>query len=684
MRPRNTASKCQDFRVMPGFWLRTAGGRKARYNIPSAVSSLRIIPFRDPHFPGSTQHLIQINYGSGTVQWRWFSALTFITDPFAAETIATTNDAAFAATNPAAGCAMADRPLVYNGLGTIGAGGSTPPFSTYFNITRYYGLHPYVTGGNVTVGFAAGAGFNQVATSVDIYVGLYSTATGHYSNPVKAGTITTTGANGTITVSGLGNIKVPFHSAGEEGELNFVFYATIDGGQVPYLIQNSGLTGPFTVVITSATASLSITPQTFVTPNGWALDLAHQAPINNFPPRPMRSVCFVNGRLYGCLMPGGSGTAPDFTYVPETKDTAAVVWSRAAGDSAIQNIPGDPNQCWPLTNIAYTPSSDAPIAVVPAQDNVRVLVLTPSSTFLLQEVTDGIHEYITISRNIGLGPVNSVVSTPYGICWVTQKKEFALLPPYSTRILILSDAYRSLITGNVTAADWIYDHSEMIDRYQVWMDNGISVIHDFGLGQGDGSGEAYTRTNQPVVGCAGTTIDQNGIPAFIIAGTGFYTHETQPDNGLIPTTDQTFTTGQSFSTQEISGEYDRNWDDFGASDVRKELPQIALTADAANSTQLAASPLTVQWYADFEQVTGANTKNTTLVADPQGTPYDWLAKVAKHHRQIFKIVVKLAGHHTDDTTFANHINMSQQGDLAKNFYGSVLHAEYLIGPSQNR
>src|SRR5690349_12855813 len=114
-RPRGTAAKCQDFRVMPGYWLRTAGGRKARYNIPSAVSSQRILPFRDPHLPGSSQHLIQVNFGSGVVDWLWFSATSFITNPTPAEVIATANDGAFAASNPAAGCALADRPLIYNG-----------------------------------------------------------------------------------------------------------------------------------------------------------------------------------------------------------------------------------------------------------------------------------------------------------------------------------------------------------------------------------------------------------------------------------------------------------------------------------------------------------------------------------------------------------------------------------------
>lgn len=693
---------------MPGFWLRTAGGRVARYNIPSAVSCLRIVPFRDPHFPGASQHNAQVNYGGGVVRWLFFDARTFITSPSPGiETIDTTHDGGLASTTPVAACNLSDRPLLYNGLGVRDSNGSRPPFSSYFNgTTRYFGLDNYCPGGHPTVGFAAGAGNNSVNTSVDIYVGLYNSTTGHYSNAVKAGTIAgTAGVTGTITVSNLQGLKIQFHNAQEHTEQNYVFYATLDPGATPYLILNSALTGPFTAANNATTASLSITAPTVTNANGWILDLGLEAPELNFPPRPMGSVCFVNGRLYGTLIPGGSASnsSPDFSYVPESKDLAAVVWSMASGDSQAQSVAGDPNQSWPFTNIKYTPSSDAPIAVVPAQDGVRVLVLTPSSAFLLAEVTDGVHEYITISRRHGCASAASIVETPYGICWVTQRNEIVMLPPYNTQVIPLSRPYQSLMKGGkVTAADWVYDPDEQIDRYQVWMDNGISVIHDFAIGNAgngalDGSGatnqtaqpygEGYTRSTNGNVTAAATCVSGDGLSNFVIAiGAGLYTHETQYETGLIPTTDQTFVgTTQSHTSSEINGEYHRNWDAFGDSRLRKELRECTLLGDGATSSELGTSPLTVEWYADFKQVTGVNKQATTEIKAPQSdSDSQWQFKFSKFNKFWYKIVLKLAGHSTDDVSYANHVNWSQQGDLAKNFYGSILQLSTTLGNAENR
>jgi len=257
-----------------------------------------------------------------------------------------------------------------------------------------------------------------------------------------------------------------------------------------------------------------------------------------------------------------------------------------------------------------------------------------------------------------------------------------MLPPYSTSIVELSQNYQSLINGTVTCADWIFDPTEQIDRYQIWMSNGVSVIHDFLLG-----GEAYTRTGQPSITAAATTVDGNGVKAFVIAGTAIYTHETQPENGLIPTTDDLFThaTNQTpVTTTGISGEYDRNWDDFGASDVRKELPQAQLTGDLVSSALLAKPPITVDWYADLEQVTGANKKSATIIPNPQGTQYDALAKLSQPNRFWYKFVVGILAHVSDNASFANFVNPGSEGDLAKNFYGSLLRMFFTIGPAQNR
>ena len=500
---------------------------------------------------------------------------------------------------------------------------------------------------------------------------------------------------GTITVSNLSRLKYAYHNSTEQNELYYVFYATIDGGEVPYLILNSALDGPHKVAAGSASASLSISA---TADNGFDRDLTKEVPITNDPPRPMRSIAYVNGRLYGVLLPGGSGSAvpqvipgstvprPDFSYVPTSRELAAVVWSAAAGDAIEADVLGDPLQSWPALDIAYTPSLDAPLVVAPASDDadgqVPVLVITPTATSLLVEQSDGLHEWIGVSRIHGISVPATLRSTPYGTVWVTQRNQIVLLAPGSRQLQIVSAPFQNLLAGlTPRCADYLLDPVNEIDRYQVWFGNNTSVIYDFAIG-----GEAYTATGQDFT-AAGTAYSAAGVPHHIVAKAGFYTQEGQPEDGLIPTTDETFTgTGQNKTSAEISGEYIRNWDDFTDSNARKEFPQLDVIGDGAPSTALGGvSPLVVEWYADFEQVTTGNKKTGIVAKAPQSTTdSSYRAKLTAGHRFWFKLVLKLSGHSSDDASFAKHQPPSSQGDLAKNFYGSILRLLLHIGQMENR
>lgn len=708
-RPPGTASKCLDLRVMPGYWLRLRGGRKARYNIagdalfPAAKTVMRLIPFRQSGQPGAQNHYMQLVYTDGTVKWHSFIVPLFTPNPLAIDTIATAYDNAWAKTNMAAGTQIVDRPILYNGLGVRDGSGSRPPFSSSFQgVTRYYGLDNYVPGGtNPKVNFAAGGGYNQIANTVTFYVGFYASQSGHYSNPVNCGTLQTTGGNGTITITNLQALPPVYHNAAEQGELQYCFYATddINGGTVPYLILDAASAGPYTVPSSATSASLSLVPQSLVAPNGFTLNLAAEAPNKNYPPRPMTCITYVNGRLYGALLAGGSGPATDFQYQPSNRDLAAVVWSMASSDSGRQNIMGDPLESWPFTNIAYTPSSEVPLWVSPAQDNVRVLVNCPTSTYLLQETADGVHEWITVSRTIGMGNPGTLAVTQYGTVWATQHKEIVLLPAYSNDIVRISRTYESIITGNPIAADYVYDPINDIDRYQLFCDDQTSVCHDFALGaaatdaerniieqQGQMSawGEAYSTTTKGVVQAAATLLDLHSNRTYIYAiGAAMYSHEGQPDSTppyLIPTTDQTFTgTAQQYSTDEIYGEYDRNWSEFGDSDIRKTLPWLDIIGDGEPSPFYSGSrPIAVDWYSDFQALTDANKSFASPVTKAPQSSYDYnyRFKLAYTHKFWYKFVFRISGHSPDDPSYAWFTPVQQQGDVAKNFYGSILRVLY--------
>jgi hypothetical protein len=748
---------------MPGYWLRLRGGRKSKYIIPSMGEVRQLHSPRSKAYPGSDNLLAQMKYGSAA-QWTWLTLSSYIVDPNGIQAIATANDSNWSLTNPAAVCNLYDRPMFYNGLGVRGASSSTPPFSTYYSsVLRYCGLDAFCpSGSRPTVAFTAGTGHNVVGTRVRISVGLYNSGTDHYSNAVYVGQIDgTEEVTGTITVSNLTNLKSVYLNSTEQGELYYVFYATFDGAgyTVPYLILDSGLTGPLKAAISASTASLSVTGSYT---NGWALDVTKEAPYNNHPPRPMRSIAFVNGRVYGIPMTGGSGSAvgmpsifdpttirSDFTYQPSVKDQCGVAWSNASNDSYAQAHPGDPLQCWPTTNHSSCPNGDAPIIVAPSQDGQRVFVGTPLAVYYLTESADGIHEWYTISEVHGIINPLTFVTTRYGQAWIDQRNQLVLLPKGSTEIQALSLNYQNLISTSVLWCDYQYNPLNEIDRIEIALSNGTTVIHDFAIG-----GEAYTCTNKDFT--AGKTVTTAaGVQHHILAKNAFYTQEAQPDDGTIPTQDTTYAqvadaaisassavltsataaftsadasrtivvmgagvAGAALNTSiltvdsatqvtltaaasttvtaavaifgtgratDINGEYHRNWTDFGDSTNRKQLDHVAVIADAEISATLGDLPLQVEAYYDFEEVAAANTKQANIKKSEQSaTDSLFQAVLANANARWLKLVYKIRGHAADSASFLTHGHPGTQGDLAKNFYGSIVKMLFQFKQGVNR
>ena len=689
-RPEFTCSMIQNLRLMPGLWVRTRGGRKAKYN-SNGGTIMQIFPFRDPNLPGSSTHLAQIKYaGAGTVNWTWFDIATYAIDPFGVQSISLANDSSYSLSNIAARCNVTDRPVFYNGLGVRNGTNSRPPFSSYYSgVVRYFGIDAYCPGGsNPTVSFASGAGNNTVATSVTIYVGIYHEPTGHYSNAVRAGTITTTAGSGTITVANLNRLVIASNNLTEAGELKYVFWATVDGAEVAYLIMNSTHTGPLTAASTDTTKSLSVEAAGDGTENGWFLDTTSERPTQNFPPRPMKCIATVNQRIYGIPLSGGGGSGADFAYTWLTRELPSIVWSKAPGDDRDTKQIGDPAQSWPLENLKPTTDLEVPLWIDPSIDGSALLVWSRKSTFLMTEVSTGVHVYNDISRIHGLGNSNTIRDSKYGKLWVDQRNEICLLSSDDRNGLsILSSKYSEVLRGKtVSCADYILDPAEGIDRYQVWFTDGTSVCHDFTLRDSDfPEGMAYTTTGQDYTAAA-TLVATDGTRHFVVAKGGFYTHETEPTTGRIPTTDDTFsnTVNQTYSTAEISGELQFNWNRISDWLANKRASGLYLIGDGAASTALGASPITAKWWGDFEEVPG--TPNVVLPNASPKTRTSWSYYFAptSAFRAFFKIGFTLAGHSSDDSDFTYHRRPAEEGDLDKNFYGSIMEAAFLFTEDGDR
>ena len=310
----------------------------------------------------------------------------------------------------------------------------------------------------------------------------------------------------------------------------------------------------------------------------------------------------------------------------------------------------------------------------------------------MREESTGLHSFTDISRIHGLGNTMSVRVTNYGIVFVTQRNEICLLQSDDkSGLVVLSSDYQEKLRGlTVTCANYLLDPDNEIDRYEVFFSNGTSLSHDFKLRDADFPlGMAYTSTNQDFTAAA-TLVDIDGVRHYVVAKGGFYTVETQPSatvaNRVIPTTDQTFanTTDQTVTTAEINGEYRFNWDAFGDWNERKKLPGIFVIGDGAASTALGASPIALKWWGDFEEIPGTPNTVAPVAINQTTTAWQYRFALLAAHRFLYKLGFTIAGHSADDTDFLNHRRPAQEGDLDKNFYGSICDAAFLAGDGGNR
>lgn len=633
-RPPASASYAHNARIMDGGWLRTWGGRKARLH--QASGEWRWFhEYRDPAYAGFTNHIAQ-HWASGpTVKWRWFALTNWANGDI--ETISTAYDGAFSATNRAAICNLRDRVVIYNGLGVKDANGSKPPFSLYvpgIGQTFYMGLDPWLAGGSPPVVSTAGAGSVTTQRSRKIYVGLYNSYTGHFSNGIYCATVGAVTSK-TIALSSLNAIKTASHGALEDGYLNWVFYITLDGGEVPYLLMNGY--NPYTVPIATTTASINTLADVYSASTYW-LDTTKEMPTSNFPPRPMRWVAPLNGRLYGCLMSGGNGgLGVEFSYTAGTARHAGVSYSASADDLAREHTIGNPEESWPLDFWTPTPNGEIPINGMPAPDGFRLLVHTASHTFLLEEAADGIHEWEAASDVHGLARAECAVRTQHGAVWLTQRNQIAILA--GNKVEILSWEYQTLLRGKTPRfGTYTLDPLNAIDRVEFYFTDGTAVVHDFVTGAGHTVAGDYT---------AGATLTSNlNTQYHLLAKQHIWTQAGQPENGREKVADEVFTSPSTADKAAIAAEWRSQRVFMGDPSVRKEVSWL----DAIGDT----SRVTLEYYKEFDEFISGNKKTTTKVTVAPFTRF----QLSDRHAIWMKFVWLIAGR----TDIEDHPTLDQYGD----------------------
>jgi hypothetical protein len=684
-RPPASSTKCDNFRVMPGNWLRLRSGRAQRSGNFNAIRRLHEV--RLANGSQSVDHFWNIDKADGTVWWQRVAVNnnSYIGTYF--EQISTAYG--YTAGGFPAICNTRNRVMMYNGLGVRDGSTSRPALTQTFSdgAIRYVGLDAYCPAGPPTISTADGpTGTSTIVYRRDIYVGLYNSVSGHFGNGVKVGSVAsgnpgTTTRKTTITLNSLGNLTRAAHTTqtvvdptgaqstftNEANEIKTVFYATTDGANTPYLlIDTSG--NPVTTTALSFQLDL----------DNLVASTTQEMPRFNFPPRPMSAICYANGRVYGVPMPGGSGSDKDFAYPWADNDMAYVCWSAAADDSTNADFVGIPEESWPLNNRKATPNGQQPMRIAATADGTRVLVITKTSTFLLEETADGLHTWYTVSLTSGIWDTRSFAVTTQGLVWFDQNKQIVMLPHGAMALQVLSTDYADLLKSptTVTPGAYVLDPPNLVDRYQLWIGGGVSVCHDFALG-----GQAYTASGWDAT-AAMTLLDVTLRPHHIVCVGGIaYTQEGQPDNNsAVPISDeQPMVTLGVHIYSDFNAEYVGQWGDFGDSRERKEMTDWVIVGDAARSTQLADSPITLSWFADLD----STERLVTLKKLPQSqTDMAYQGKLSNGCKRWFKPRIRLAGHSSD--AGVTYVSNAASGDLIPNVYGAIWISGLTVNPSGNR
>jgi hypothetical protein len=675
---------------MPGGRLRLRGGWERRAAAVGSREYLQFHEFRKGSLSAGVFHLVQTTDGSAEA-WHSINLSNYTLTQ-----IDTVNGTP--GTRPRAIASVRDRAFFDNGLGIRDGSNSRPPLASWDGTRlRYVGLDAYCPGGsNPTAAFAAGAGLNNVITSLTIYVGLYNSATNHYSNGVLAGKISNGGSSiitGTVTVSNLSRLSYATHASGETAELYYVFYCTGDGLSVPYLILNAAGTDVYKVSVANSSASLSLTA---ADSKGFIVSPAHEMPVENYPPRPMEDICYANGRVYGIPGTGGSGNAATFagfTYPYSDRDAAAIVFSATADDVASQDTAfvGVPEESWPLTNKKFCPNGERPMKVSDLPNRGQVLVITATGTFYLEETADGLHIWQSISETRGLLDKRSFVRTPRGPMWVTQHREIVLLDPSSMSLQVLSTDYAEIMAESFynngtfgVAADYVLDPVNLLDQYQVWAASGDYVIHDFALAadqerRGVTVAPGYVLFSS-VINCARTLADASAQYHHLAGKGALWTREATPQGRLVPTRDQ----DASGNYSDPGGDWFGQWMNYGDPRVRKEIRELMLIGDVALSSALNRSPVVLTWYGDLD---GTEYRADMVKSSQSSTDFSYAAKLKNANLFWIKLRIQLSGHSADATQYYYPAALTWAGesDLTQYVYGCVVELALTVNSAgQNR
>jgi len=583
-RPTTSAKTCNNFRIMPGRnpWLRLHGGRKARrYGAAGYWSQFH--EYRHQDQPGYTYQL-GLNINAGVCNWQWLD-MGYNIAPI---TILTVNGT-YPVNNRSPIANVRQKVVMYNGLGTSDSvNGNRTPFTMFdpqysdlsTNWNYLFGLLPYENSTpTLSTPNPDGGGNIQIADRLHFWIGL-SSGTGHYSNVIYVGELGDPNnpiVDTDLLFSGLDGIIGAYAGLNDQNALSLIFYVSLPGApsnhtkSIGYLMTDANTGAPISYNVEAA----KVTPTFSIT--DFVADITREMPTLNDPPRPMRWLAQVGDRYYGALMAGGAGP-----FAVANRDMTSIVYSQSPKDE-LQAL-GNPEESWPPDHKSETPTGEVPIWGELAPDGYRLLVWTRRGTFLVEEAADRIHEWTSLSTAHGLLSPKTIASrTNHGTLFITQLKQVAKVE--GDRLDIISSDYDSYLRDKeIRFCTHVLDPANLIDRYEIYFENGTGLIHDFMTGY------AYTIDNCDYT--AGITImgwelahgdtpanPNLAKPHYWVAKQHIYTQAGQPEDGLEKTRNETFVDDENITKDQIVGTYDTQWLTYGDQGLRKDVNYLDIKGD---------------------------------------------------------------------------------------------------------
>jgi hypothetical protein len=305
-------------------------------------------------------------------------------------------------------------------------------------------------------------------------------------------------------VSGLPNLS------SENPEFSVLLGYTVDGGQVPYLLLDSG--GNW-LSVGSGFTSASVDGR-------YALDLTSEMPYRNGIPPAMNKFCVIGDQALGC-----------------TGQDAYVYVSASAADPINPEVVGQPAQSWAPNDVVTFPTREVPTCIQEYNQNAMVFSRNYSAPLVNSQ---GVWDWGQ-GFPCGSAGQRAFVKTIHGPFWVTGQKQLATVNTnwgagyaLATGPIIVSGEYEAALLAQI--GDQYLDEVECAAYIDVAKKkdeiiikcrdvNGVpfEIVHDFRLKDDKSQfGQAYSRQYVGDLAADYTLaggIDVNGVER-VYAGAG--------------------------------------------------------------------------------------------------------------------------------------------------------------------